>query len=87
VIITTFQKQEINKYVGSIRSLPDLSGKTVLDIPCDDSRANYELRKKADNVALEFFPHIIKLDNVSSKYANLSEILLGANESIDYIIC
>ncbi|MFT4845461.1 MAG: ubiquinone/menaquinone biosynthesis C-methylase UbiE [Cellvibrionaceae bacterium] len=84
-----FPNTGINKYVGEyIRSLPDLSGKTVLDIPCGDGRASYEFKKKkADIVALDLFPHFIKLDNVSAKYADLSEMLTVASESIDYIIC
>jgi len=84
-----FPKTGINKYVTEyIRSMPDLTGKIVLDIPCGDGRASYEFKKKgATIIALDIFPHFIKLDDVSAKYADLSETLPVESGSIDYIIC
>jgi len=84
-----FPKTGIHKYVAEyIRSLPDMSGKRVLDIPCGDGRASYEFKKKGANViALDLFPEFMKLTDLSAEYADLSESLPVESESIDYIIC
>ncbi len=84
-----FPKTGIHKYVTEyIRSLPDLSGKNVLDIPCGDGRASYEFKKKGANViALDLFPDFMKLPDLSAEYADLSEILPLESRTIDYIIC
>ncbi len=84
-----FPKTGIHKYVAEyIRSLPDISGKRVLDIPCGDGRASYEFKKKgAYVIALDLFPDFMKLDDLSAEYADLSESLPVESESIDYIIC
>jgi SAM-dependent methyltransferase len=84
-----FPKTGIHKYVAEyIRSLPDLSAKNVLDIPCGDGRASYEFKKKGANViALDLFPEFMKLADLSAEYADLSEPLPIESGSIDYIIC
>ena len=84
-----FPARGIHKYVAKfIRSLPDLSGKTVLDIPCGDGRATYEFKKKgADVIALDLFPEFIKLTDVEAAYADLSETLPVESNTIDYIVC
>jgi len=84
-----FPTTGIHKYVSKyIKSLPDLSGKNVLDVPCGDGRASYEFKKKGANViALDLFPDFMKLTDLSAKYSDLSEMLPIESGSIDYIIC
>lgn len=84
-----FPETGIHKYVAErIRSLPDLSGKNILDVPCGDGRATHEFQKKGANViALDLFPIFIKAVNLSAEYADLSETLPVESNSIDYIIC
>ena len=84
-----FPATGIHKYVTEyVRSLPDLSGKTVLDIPSGDGRSSFEFKKKgADVIALDLFPDFMKVDAVTAKFADLSGTLPQKNESIDYIIC
>jgi SAM-dependent methyltransferase len=84
-----FPIKGINKYTTQyIRNLPDLTGKIVLDIPCGDGRASYEFKKKGAEVkAFDLFPDFMKLTDVESKYADLSEELPVESESVDYIIC
>lgn len=84
-----FPIKGINKYTTEyIRNLPDLTGKIVLDIPCGDGRASYEFKKKGAEVkAFDLFPDFMKLTDVESRYADLSEELPVESESVDYIIC
>lgn len=84
-----FPKAGIHKYVSEyIRSLPDMSGKTVLDVPCGDGRSSYEFKKKgADIIALDLFPNFMLVDDIEAKYADLSEKLPVEDNSVDYIIC
>jgi SAM-dependent methyltransferase len=84
-----FPKKGINKYTTKyIRSLPNLAGKVVLDIPCGDGRASYEFKKKGAEVkAFDLFVDFMKLSDVKAQYADLSEDLPIEDESVDYIIC
>ena len=84
-----FPTAGIHKYVSEyIRSLPDLSGKTVLDVPCGDGRSSYEFKKKGANIiALDLFPEFMTVDDIEAKYADLSEKLPVEDNSVDYIIC
>ncbi|MFA7501116.1 MAG: class I SAM-dependent methyltransferase, partial [Sulfurimonas sp.] len=84
-----FPKKGINKYITEyVKNLPDLTGKVVLDIPCGDGRASYEFKKKGAEVkAFDLFVDFMKLTDVKSNYADLSEDLPVESESIDYIIC
>ncbi|MGE4619051.1 MAG: class I SAM-dependent methyltransferase [Planctomycetota bacterium] len=75
----------VSKY---IQEMPDLTGKVVLDIPCGDGRSSYEFaRKGAKIIALDLFPHFMKLPDVEAKYADLMEPLPLEDGSVDYIIC
>lgn len=84
-----FPNTGIHKYVLEyIRTLPDMSGKTVLDVPCGDGRSSYEFKKKgADVIALDLFPEFMLIDDIEAKYADLSEKLPVEDNSVDYIIC
>ena len=55
-----FPNATIYRYVKEyVASLPDLTGKVVLDIPCGDGRASYAFRKRgAEIVALDLFPEL-----------------------------
>ncbi|MEA3523679.1 MAG: class I SAM-dependent methyltransferase [Campylobacterota bacterium] len=84
-----FPNTGIHKYVAEyIRTLPDMSGKTVLDIPCGDGRSSYEFMKKGANViALDLFPEFMLIDDITAQYADLSEKLPIEDNSVDYIMC
>lgn len=84
-----FPVKGVHKYVAAyIRSLPDLTGKKVLDIPCGDGRSSYEFKQKgAEVIALDLFPEFMKLDDVDASYADLSDRLPVQEGSVDYIIC
>ncbi|MEL7537204.1 MAG: class I SAM-dependent methyltransferase [Pseudomonadota bacterium] len=75
----------VAKYV---RAMPDLTGKTVVDIPCGDGRTTREfLARGADVVSLDLFPEFFKVDGQPARYADLSERLPLADESCDLIVC
>ncbi len=82
-------KRGIHKYVTDyIESLPDLSGKTVLDIPCGDGRTSYAfLKKNAKVISLDLFPEFLKSDKLTASFGDLTEILPLEDGSVDYIIC
>ncbi len=84
-----FPDTGINKYVFEyIRDLPDLSGKTVLDIPCGDGRASHEFNKKgADVSALDLYPEFMKAEGIKALFADLADKLPVEDNSMDYIIC
>ncbi len=84
-----FPLEGIHKHVVKyIESLPDMSGKTVLDVPCGNGRASCEFLKKGANViALDLFPEFMTVSGVEASYADLSEKLPIDDESVDYIIC
>ena len=84
-----FPNATIYRYVKEyVASLPDLTGKVVLDIPCGDGRASYAFRKRgAEIVALDLFPEFMKIDGIEAKFADLSEQLPLDDASVDYIIC
>ena len=84
-----FPESGIHRHVSEyIRTLPDLKGQTVVDVPCGDGRATYEFISKGATVkALDLFPDQIKVEGVRAEYADLAETLPLADESADYIIC
>ncbi|MEM9171888.1 MAG: class I SAM-dependent methyltransferase [Pseudomonadota bacterium] len=84
-----FTNKGIHKYVRRyIRSLPDLTGKTVLDVPCGDGRSTYEfVRKGASVTPVDLFPEFLKVEGVSATYGDMAQSLPVADGSMDYIIC
>ena len=88
-IETNFPKTGIHRHVSRyIASLPDLSGKRVLDIPAGDGRASYEFLKKGATVLpYDLFPNTFTLKETDAKYADMLSPLPLDNESVDYIVC
>lgn len=84
-----YQTEGINRYVCKyIRELPELTGKTVLDIPCGDGRATYEfMNKGATVISFDLYPSFMKLKEVKAKYADLSDSIPISNGTVDYVIC
>lgn len=84
-----FPSGGIHRYVSEyIRSLPDLTDRTVLDVPCGDGRASYEfIRKGAKVIAFDLYPDFMKLNEVKAEYADLSDPLPIKSGTMDYIIC
>lgn len=84
-----FPHATIYRYVEEyVESLPDLTGKVVVDIPCGDGRAGYAFRKRgATIIALDLYPEFMKIDGIEARYADLSERLPLEDASVDYLIC
>ncbi len=87
--LEAYSKRGIHKYVTNyIGSLPDLSGKTVLDIPCGDGRTSYAfLKKNAKVISLDLFPEFLKSDKLTAEFGDLTETLPLEDGSVDYIMC
>jgi SAM-dependent methyltransferase len=79
----------INRFVYDyIRSLPDLTGKVVLDIPAGDGRASNEFhRKNATVKALDLFPEFMRAPGVDAEFGDMAETLPLPDESVDYVLC
>jgi SAM-dependent methyltransferase len=84
-----FTQTRIDAYVTRyLEDLPDLSGKTVLDIPCGDGRASYVFMKKnATVLAYDLFPQFSKVPGLTVQYADMNESLPLDDESVDIVIC
>ena len=68
-----FPNTGINRHVSRyIDSLPDLTGKVVVDIPCGDGRSSYGFKKKGATVhAFDLYPEFMKVDGLEARYADL----------------
>jgi len=79
----------INRFVYDfIRSLPDLTGKVVLDLPAGDGRASYEFHKRGATVkALDLFPEFLKVPGIEAEFGDMGETLPLPDASVDFIIC
>lgn len=84
-----FPHATIYRYVKEYAaSLPDLTGKVVVDIPCGDGRAGYAFRKRgATIIALDLYPEFMKIEGIEARYADLSERLPLEDSSVDYLVC
>ncbi len=84
-----FPRSGINKYVTDyIRSLPDLTGKVAVDIPCGDGRASHEFRQKGATVyAFDLYPEFMKADGVRAQYADLMGRIPLEDQAADFVIC
>lgn len=71
-----------------VESLPDLTGKVVVDIPCGDGRSSLAFRKKGATVkAFDLFPEFMKIEGIQAEFADLAERLPLEDGSADYLIC
>jgi len=79
----------IDRYVlPYIESLPDLSGKTAIDIPSGEGRASYMFAKRGAQVrAFDLFPEFTKVEGVKGEYADLNDGVPVADGYADYLIC
>ncbi len=86
---TVFPTRGINKFVTRyIRSLPELGGKIVVDVPCGDGRASHEFGKKGATVRpLDLYPEFMAAENMSAEYADLNDPLPIESNSVDYVVC
>lgn len=85
----SFPTTSANRFIYDyISSLPDLTGKTVVDVPCGDGRASHLFRQRgADVIALDLFPKFMKAPGITAQMADLRGRLPVADESADYVIC
>lgn len=79
----------IDRYVlPYIDSLPDLSGKTAIDIPSGEGRASYMFAKKGARVrAFDLYPEFTNVEGVTGEYADLYDSIPVEDGSADYLIC
>jgi len=71
-----------------IDSLPDLRGRTVVDVPCGDGRASDRFRRKgAEIVALDLFPEFMRAKGVTATFADMTDRLPLPDAVADYVIC
>jgi SAM-dependent methyltransferase len=84
-----FPHAGIHKFVIKyIESLPDLTGKVVVDIPCGDGRASLSFKKRGATIkALDLYPEFVKVEGVEPIFADLSERLPLEDSCADYLIC
>ena len=85
----TFPTTSANRFIYDyLTSLPDLHGKTVVDIPCGDGRASHLFRQRgAEVIALDLFPKFMKAPGITARMADLRQPLPLADECADYVIC
>lgn len=79
----------IDKYVlPYIESLPDLAGKTAIDIPSGEGRASYMFAKiGADVRAFDLYPEFTNVPGIEGKYADLNDRIPVEDGFADYLIC
>jgi hypothetical protein len=85
--VSVFPIKGINKYVSRYIKLLELKGKHVLNVPCEDGCAMYELLKKwAEIIPLKLYLEFLKISEAKVKRP-LSEPLPLVNETVDYVVC
>jgi len=79
----------IRKYVSRyIDSLPDLTGKVVIDIPCGDGHSSYAFSRKGATVkSFDLYPEFMKAEGLHAEYADLTERIPVEDSSADFLIC
>ena len=71
-----------------VRAMPDLTGKTVVDIPSGDGRTTREfLARGASVVPLDLFPEFFDVAGAEARHADLSATLPLDDESCDIVVC
>jgi SAM-dependent methyltransferase len=79
----------IDKYVlPYIESLPDLVGKTAIDIPSGAGRASYMFAKRGAEVrAFDLYPEFTNVPGIEGEYADLNNGIPVEDNSAAYLIC
>jgi SAM-dependent methyltransferase len=79
----------IDRYVlPYIESLPDLTGKTAIDIPSGEGRASYMFAKRGARVrAFDLYPEFTNVPGIEGEYADLNDGIPVEAGSADYLIC
>ena len=79
----------IDKYVlPYIESLPDLVGKTAIDIPSGAGRASYMFAKRGAEVrAFDLYPEFTAVPGIEGEYADLNDGIPVEDGSADYLVC
>jgi SAM-dependent methyltransferase len=82
-------ESSIDRYVlPYIESLPDLAGRTAIDIPSGAGRASYMFAKRGAHVrAFDLYPEFTKVPGIEGEYADLNDGVPGEGGSVDYLIC
>jgi SAM-dependent methyltransferase len=71
-----------------LESLPDLTGKIVVDVPCGDGRASAIFRRKGATVrALDLFPGAMRVPGITAEAADMTASLPVGDDSVDMVIC
>ncbi|MBT8100468.1 MAG: hypothetical protein KJO82_11990, partial [Gammaproteobacteria bacterium] len=68
-------KGSIDRYVlPYIESLPDLDGKTAIDIPSGEGRASYLFALNGARVrAFDLYPEFTEIDGLETEFADLND--------------
>lgn len=79
----------IDRYVlPYIESLPNLAGKTAIDIPAGEGRASYRFMQRGARVrAFDLFPEFTKVEGVESEYADMNDGVPVDDGYADFLIC
>jgi SAM-dependent methyltransferase len=82
-------KGSIDRYVlPYIESLPDLGGRTAIDIPSGEGRASYMFAKRGAQVrAFDLYPEFTKVEGIKGEYADLNDGVPVEDGYADYLIC
>lgn len=84
-----FGTSNIKYFVGNhIRSLNDLDGKTVIDIPAGSGYMAEIIRDKGSNVeAYDLFPEFFQVKGIQCQRADLTKVLPIPDNYADMILC
>jgi len=84
-----FPMRGIGKYVSRyIENLQDLSGKTVVDIPCGDGKVSHWFKERGATVeAFDLYPEFMKVEGIQAQYADMLERLPIEDASADFVVC
>jgi len=71
-----------------LESMPELSGKVVVDIPCGSGWASAIFRRKGATVrALDLFPGSVRTPGIKAEAADMTATLPVSDGSADVVIC
>lgn len=86
---TVEPKGSIDKFVlPYIDSLPDLTGKTAIDIPSGEGRASFMFAKRGAKIrAFDLFPEFTSVAGIEGEYADLNDGVPVEDGYADFLIC